>query len=375
MEQLASPLPQSYVADAGALLAADTRAELDRLAAALDQQGLGQLAVVVISSTDGVDHRRFATDLFNRWGIGDRQRNDGSLILLARADRAAEIVLGSGIDNAQNRAHAEAVMQTAMVPNFRQSNYDLALINGATQLLQTVYAQDLSQVLEQSAAMDGVSATTSAATLTGLQGLDADQPSADASTPMPTATPLAQPIQKDPDYVAWAVGGGAAATAGGGLLWASYRFLKMLWWFTGSRWFVRRCRACATPMQWLSEVADDDHLEAAQLTEERLGSVDHRIYRCPRCAAVDKFARRAWFSRYQNCSSCHSRALSCESETLTAATRGSTGVARITTDCEHCGNHSVERRVLPKLPPPSSSSSSSSFGGGSSSGGGASGRW
>jgi uncharacterized membrane protein YgcG len=154
LSDLPPPLPQSYVSDRHNLLAADTRAELDRLAAALDRSDRGQLGVAVIRTTGGRDHRRFATDLFNRWGVGDGRRNDGLLILLALEDRAAEIILGDGIDNPANRAHAERVMQQQMVPRFRDGNYDQAMVSGASGMLTSAYALDLSRPAELPAATD-----------------------------------------------------------------------------------------------------------------------------------------------------------------------------------------------------------------------------
>ena len=119
VDSLRSPLPASHLTDTLGLLASDTRAELDRLAGTLDGQNRGQLAFVVVSNTDGMDPRQYGMAVFNRWGVGDRQRNDGLLILLARDDRAAEILLGDGIDTAANRAQAQAVMDQEMVPRLR----------------------------------------------------------------------------------------------------------------------------------------------------------------------------------------------------------------------------------------------------------------
>jgi hypothetical protein len=48
------------------------------------------LAVCLIES--------FATNLFNAWGIGDAERNDGVLLLVARDDRLVRIELGAGYD-------------------------------------------------------------------------------------------------------------------------------------------------------------------------------------------------------------------------------------------------------------------------------------
>lgn len=379
VDQLPLPLPASHVADPGGLLAADTRAELDRLASTLDRAGRGELGFVVIASTEGVDPRRFATDVFNRWGIGDRQRHDGSLILLAKDDRAAEIVLGEGIDNAVNRGHAERVMQDAMVPRFREGNYDQALVAGTTQLLQRVYAIDLSRPAEQApdTLLDTQASSAGDASDTATPSPAPVRDDSLAPQPIAAPTPKSPAADADPEYGALALGLGILGSLAAGALWLLHKFLRMLWWFTGSRWFTRKCGSCNSVMQQLPEAADDAHLNPAQLTEERLGSVDHRVFLCPRCGKVEQLARRAWFTRYSDCQACHSRALSSVSKTLTAATRYSTGLAEVTETCQNCKQVRSERRVLPVLPPPSSSSSSSgsSYGGGRSSGGGASGRW
>ncbi len=390
-DQLPVPLPASHVSDLRGLLAADTRAELDRLAATLDDAGRGQLAFAIIDSTDGVDHRRFATDLFNRWGVGDRRRNDGTLILLAKRDRAAEIVLGDGIDNAANRAHAERVMRDAMVPRFRNGDYDQGMVAGATQLLQSVYAIDLSRPAEagESPIGTGESAGVPATPLdsdapmalaadSGERGQSAAAEYRPPAVPRPIAPSNRGTAESDQAPTgALAVGLSILAAIAAAVIWLLHKILRMLWWFTGSRWFTRKCGACGGTMQLLPEHIDDQHLKPSQRTEERLGSVDHRVFQCSRCSRIEQLARRAWFTRYSDCKSCHSRAMSSVSKTLTAATRYSTGLAEVTETCRNCNQVRTERRVLQVLPPPSSSSSSSgsSFGGGRRSGGGASGRW
>lgn len=394
LSDLPPPLPQSYVSDRHNLLAADTRAELDRLAAALDRSDRGQLGVAVIRTTGGRDHRRFATDLFNRWGVGDRRRNDGLLILLALDDRAAEIILGDGIDNPANRAHAERVMQQQMVPRFRDGNYDQAMVSGASGMLTAAYALDLSRPAELPAASD------LPATFAGFAEapMPADRTAAEAAadpatlaqstfeaagTPTATPQPVRAPVAFGEPKPArafdgkTAVGLGILGTLAAAVMWLLNKFVRMLWWFTG--FGRRKCQRCKVQMTQLDEAADDAHLASGELAEEKLRSVDHRVFLCPACGQINKVSRRAWFTRYSDCTACKSRALSSVSKTLSAATRYSTGLAEVTSTCQHCGDVSVERRVLPVLPPPSSSSSSSrssrSFGGGRSSGGGASGRW
>jgi uncharacterized membrane protein YgcG len=45
-------------------------ADLNELGKSVKRQMGAELAVVVIQTTDGKEHRQFATDLFNRWGLG-----------------------------------------------------------------------------------------------------------------------------------------------------------------------------------------------------------------------------------------------------------------------------------------------------------------
>lgn len=369
---LRSPLPASHVLDPGGLLAADTRRELDRLAGTLDAANQGEVAFVVISSTDGADPRAFATAVFNRWGVGHRGRDNGTLLLLARADRAAEIVLGNGIDNARNRAHAQAVMDQEMVPRFRQGDYDQALVAGTNALLTRIYGVDLSRPAEQP--VDPAASASSDTQPAGL--LAADDRSTTAPAPVAQTTPTNRGGPGLSDNSAIAIGLSFFAAVFGFVGWVLVKLTRLIWWFSGSAWFSRKCARCSSKMDMLGEVADDAHLAPAELTEEKLRSVDHRVYVCPRCRHVDKLSRRAWFTRYSDCSACHSRALSSVSKTITAATRWSTGLAEVTSTCQHCGKVEVTQKTLPTLPAPSSSSSSSSsYGGGRSSGGGASGRW
>jgi uncharacterized protein len=394
LSDLPPPLPQSYVSDRHNLLAADTRAELDRLAAALDRSDRGQLGVAVIRTTGGVDHRRFATELLNRWGVGDRRRNDGLLILLAMDDRAAEFILGEGIDTPANRAHAERVMQQQMLPRFREGNYNQAMVRGVTGMLTAAYALDLSRPAELPAATDlpatfagfaeaPMPADRTAAEAAGDPAAIAPATFETARTPAAAPQPVRAPVAADELGRAQefngetAVGLGILGTLAAGALWLLNKFIRMLWWFTGLG--RRKCKRCNVQMTQLDESTDDLHLSSAEQAEDKLRSVDHRVFLCPACGQIDKVSRRAWFTRYSDCAACKSRALSSVSKTLTAATRYSTGLAEVTSTCQHCGDVNVERRVLPVLPPPSSSSSSSgssrSFGGGRSSGGGASGRW
>src|SRR5262245_48278114 len=77
----------------------------------------------------------FATNLFKEWGIGDRERNDGVLILVAVKDRKVRIELGSGYGSGYN-AQMQGVIDQQMLPHFKEKNYSLGILEGTDSVVQ-----------------------------------------------------------------------------------------------------------------------------------------------------------------------------------------------------------------------------------------------
>ncbi|MFN4203138.1 MAG: TPM domain-containing protein [Tabrizicola sp.] len=64
----------------------------------------------------------YAKELFNTWGVGSADRNDGILMLLDTERREARIALGSGYDPVYD-GRAARVLSTAVLPSLRAGNY------------------------------------------------------------------------------------------------------------------------------------------------------------------------------------------------------------------------------------------------------------
>ncbi|HEX6200567.1 MAG TPA: TPM domain-containing protein, partial [Thermoanaerobaculia bacterium] len=130
-EEVPSPLPGGWVTDLAGTLPPDALDALNREADRVHAEGRGQLAVAVVPATDDGDPFGFALRLFDHWGVGDAERNDGVLLFLSVGDRAAEIVLGAGVDDPRRQAASDRIMQSVMVPRFRQGDLAGGLVDGA----------------------------------------------------------------------------------------------------------------------------------------------------------------------------------------------------------------------------------------------------
>lgn len=92
-----------------------------------------QLVVLTINSRAEYDHggdlATFSTDLFNTWGIGDAELNNGVLVLIVKNDREMRLEIGEGYDRGYNRV-ARSVISESFLPEFRKDDYATGIASG-----------------------------------------------------------------------------------------------------------------------------------------------------------------------------------------------------------------------------------------------------
>ena len=97
-EVLECPNFTGYVYDYANVISASDEILINAYAEAADSIGAGQVIVVAVNSLCGMTAADYSLELFNSWGIGRANVNDGLLILLAPNERSVRLCTGSGID-------------------------------------------------------------------------------------------------------------------------------------------------------------------------------------------------------------------------------------------------------------------------------------
>lgn len=132
------PAPVSTtVNDFAALLTPEDTATLERTLTDLRRQTGVQGTVVTLGSSHGTPLESFATRLFNQWGIGDAQRNDGFMLLVLAQDRAARIELGAGYPPDADIL-AQDIMRSTMLPAFRDGQMSRGIREGTQAVAQLI---------------------------------------------------------------------------------------------------------------------------------------------------------------------------------------------------------------------------------------------
>lgn len=146
--------PSGYVNDFAGLLSGDERQALEQKLASFDRASGNEIAVVTVANLAGDTIDNYAAELFKEWGIGKKTHDNGVLLLAARDEHAVRIEVGYGLEGALTDAESNAIIQSVIIPAFRQSRYALGLTSAVDQIMAATkgeYAPPARQSLRVSA--------------------------------------------------------------------------------------------------------------------------------------------------------------------------------------------------------------------------------
>lgn len=136
-----------YVADYANVLDEDTEDRIIRENQRLFNMTGGEIVVVTVEYLDGYYADEYAVSLFNSWGVGSRERNNGMLLLLAVQENKAWLTQGDGIASAFNSDKINSLLDKHFFPEFDRGNYDKAVNTLFTKLInwyESYYDFDIS---------------------------------------------------------------------------------------------------------------------------------------------------------------------------------------------------------------------------------------
>jgi uncharacterized protein len=121
---LAQDFPElaGRVTDAARIIPGNVEARLTQKLAALEQQSQRQLVVATIPDLQGYEISDYGYRLGREWGIGDKERNDGVLLIVAPAERKVRIEVGYGLEPVLTDGLSWQIVNNAIVPRFRDGD-------------------------------------------------------------------------------------------------------------------------------------------------------------------------------------------------------------------------------------------------------------
>lgn len=402
VEDVPNPRNESvfnWVSNPNHILEQSSVEKVNRMLSQLEDSLSIEVAVVALPSIGEETTTEFAHKLFEHWGIGKMADDNGLLILLVLDQRKVTFETGYGLEGVLPDALCFRIQQKAMVPWFKNGDFDEGMVQGVQAVTLTLYGSDY-----ESASQDSWRSYWE----------DLSEIFRDLLTGLPLIPLLIFWIvlillNVIAGFVmvngAYPKNNSASAAIhvlthyrplGSGCLilffpiWPAL-FVVSIWY---KYWQFRRvvlqsktCDSCkAVALQLLPDELVEPLLSNSERMEVQLKSAIHRIYRCNSCEWTLRY-NSAVTSEYRMCNQCHTIARKRVGpwKTIKEPTYSENGLEVADYVCQMCGHKKQAKQAIPRKVRSSSSSgngsssssssgssSSGSFGGGRSGGGGAS---
>jgi len=111
------------VVDSAGLIPPAEEAALAQKLGALEQSTSRQLVVATVPDLQGYPDEDFANALFRHWQLGQKQSNNGILLLVARDERKIRIEVGYGLEPVVTDALSGEIIRDRIAPAFRQGDF------------------------------------------------------------------------------------------------------------------------------------------------------------------------------------------------------------------------------------------------------------
>ncbi len=139
----AVPALTAHVVDTTGTLDAAQRLQLEQVLARLEQERGAQVVVLVVATTAPEDIAAYANRVANAWKIGRRDIGDGVLLLVAINDRRLRIEVAKTLEGAIPDLAAKQIIDEAITPRLRRSDFAGALQAGVAQLDARIRGESL----------------------------------------------------------------------------------------------------------------------------------------------------------------------------------------------------------------------------------------
>ncbi len=125
------PALTGRVVDAADILPDNAETRLTTKLEALESDTQAQFVIATVPDLDGYDIADYGYRLGRDWGIGDSERNDGVILLVAPNERKVRIEVGYGLEGVLTDALSKIIIENDILPRFRSGDYPGGIEAGA----------------------------------------------------------------------------------------------------------------------------------------------------------------------------------------------------------------------------------------------------
>jgi uncharacterized protein len=132
------PALTGRVVDDAHIFSASTQSELTSMLARHEQATGQQVVVVTLPSLQGYSIEEFGYQLGRDWGIGQKDKNTGVLLIVAPKEHKVRIEVGYGLEGQLTDAQSRVIIERDITPQFKRGDFNAGVLAGTTTILKVL---------------------------------------------------------------------------------------------------------------------------------------------------------------------------------------------------------------------------------------------
>ena len=139
------PALRGHVNDEAGMLSSAAEQALEQKLASYEQQTQHQFALLTIDSLEGDALEDFSIRVVESWKLGQKGKDDGLLLLIAKRDRKLRIEVGYGLEGDVTDAFSAQVIRNVITPALRAGNADQGIDQAFDVLMKKAAGESVPQ--------------------------------------------------------------------------------------------------------------------------------------------------------------------------------------------------------------------------------------
>ena len=124
------PANDGWVTDLGGFLTPQQERSLETLMESYRQGSGHEIALLTVPDLGGRALESYALDVARKWGLGEKDKNNGALLLITRAERKVRIEVGRGLEGTITDAISGRIIRGIISPEFKKGNFYAGISGG-----------------------------------------------------------------------------------------------------------------------------------------------------------------------------------------------------------------------------------------------------
>jgi uncharacterized protein len=143
--ELKFPALSGQVVDTAGMIDSDSKERLSQMLRAHEELTTEQVVVVTLPDLQGSTIEDFGYQLGRFWGIGQKGKDNGALLIVAKGERKVRIEVGYGLEDRLTDAQSSVIINQVITPAFKQGDFMGGISKGTEAIVQVLGGDPLAE--------------------------------------------------------------------------------------------------------------------------------------------------------------------------------------------------------------------------------------